>query len=252
MKPVFGRRNVCEAFTLIELLVVITIIGILASLSLVVIARVKEKGRRAEAQRQIHALLAAIVEYHSDTGTYPISPGAMSMAEPTHDDFTYGGASLDAVFNGPGIWSTNNSEVIAILMDREKYPTGAPTINLGHIKNARQKKYLTDVDMVEATNMPGLGPDLIYRDPWGNPYIISFDLNYDERCRDAFYARAGVSQDAAAAGFNGLFNSTNAAGTSDDFEYHGGVMIWSLGSDKKAELGPANAGLNRDNILSWK
>jgi hypothetical protein len=37
------------------------------------------------------------------------------------------------------------------------------------------------------TNSPGVGTDLVYRDPWGNPYIITMDLNYDEMCKDAFY-----------------------------------------------------------------
>jgi hypothetical protein len=34
---------------------------------------------------------------------------------------------------------------------------------------------------------PGVGTDLVYRDPWGNPYIITLDLNYDEKARDACY-----------------------------------------------------------------
>jgi prepilin-type N-terminal cleavage/methylation domain-containing protein len=242
-----------KAFTLVELLVVIAIIGILASLSLVAIARIREEGRRDEARRQIGALLNAITEYHSDTGAYPVSRGALNAATASHGDFTYGGASLDAVFKMPGNWSTDNSEVIAILMDREKYPgTGAPTANFGHVKNTRQKRYLTSVDMVADTASPGVGPDLVYRDPWGQPYIISFDLNYDEKCRDALYEKAKVSQEKDASGFYGLFNSDATGGTSDQFEYHGTVMIWSLGSDKNADVGPANAGLNRDNILSWK
>ena len=37
------------------------------------------------------------------------------------------------------------------------------------------------------TNTPGVGPDGVYRDPWGNPYIITVDLNYDDKARDAFY-----------------------------------------------------------------
>lgn len=232
---------------------VIAIIGILASLSLVAIAKIREDGRKEEARRQIRALLNAIVEYHSDTGAYPVSSGVLNSATASHGDFTYGGASLDAVFKGPGNWSTDNSEVIAILMDREKYPaTGAPTANFGHVKNTRQKRYLTSVDMAPDTASPGVGPDLVYRDPWGQPYIISFDLNYDEKCRDALYEKSSVSREKAAAGFYGLFNSDATAGASDQFEYHGPVMIWSLGSDKSADLGPANAGLNRDNILSWK
>jgi len=240
------------AFTLIELLVVIAIIAILASLSLVVIAKVKEDGRKKEAELQIRALLNAIAAYHSDTGTFPVSSGAMDLAASTHGDFTYGGASLDAVFGATGNWSTNNSEVIAILMDREKYPNGTPTVNFGHVKNPRKNAYLTGVDIVQATTMPGLGPDLIFRDPWGNPYIISFDLNYDENCADALYEKSAVSRETKNSGYNGLINSADPSGVSDAFQYHGGVMIWSLGPDKSGGQNAANIAPNRDNILGWK
>ena len=41
--------------------------------------------------------------------------------------------------------------------------------------------------MTNDTNSPGVGPDGVYRDPWGNPYVITIDLNYDEKARDGFY-----------------------------------------------------------------
>jgi len=247
------RQNGFRAgFTLIELLVVIAIIGILASMTVVVIARVREQGRKTEARREIHALFNAINAYHADTGSYPVSSEVLALATAAHGDFTFGGAALDGVFGAPGPHSANNSEVIAILMDRERYPTGAPTVNFGHAKNTRQKNYLIDLTTADATNLPGLGPDLVFRDPWGNPYIISFDLNFDENCQDVIYAKASVSREKAAAGFNGLFNSRDATGNSDEFQYRGGVMIWSLGPDKKADINAANAGFNKDNILSWK
>src|SRR5438132_546510 len=137
------RRRIASfrGFTLIELLVVIAIIGILVSMTLVVIAKVREEGRKTEAKREIRALYNAIVEYHADTGSYPVSNDALALAIAAHGDFTLGGASLDAVFGGPGAWSRNNSEVMAILMDRTKYQDGTPTANVGHVNNTRQRNY---------------------------------------------------------------------------------------------------------------
>jgi prepilin-type N-terminal cleavage/methylation domain-containing protein len=152
-----GRRS--QGFTLIELLVVIAIIGILASMTMVVIAKVHGEARKTEAKREIHALYNAIVQYHSDTGAYPVSNEVLAFAIAAHSDFTYGGASLDAAFGAPGMYSTNNSEVMAILMDRQKYSTGVPTVNFDHARNKRQRVYLNAVPQVDAADLPGLGPD---------------------------------------------------------------------------------------------
>lgn len=245
-----SERESGSAFTLIELLIVIAIIAIVASMSLVAVTKVREEGKKVQARREMHALVNAIEKYHSEMGVYPVSGGVMSVAVASHADFTFGGTSLDAVFGGPGIWSTNNSEVMAILLDLVKYPnTGAPTANFGHVKNSRQYRYLSDVPIVDDTTSPGLGTDLIYRDPWGNPYIISVDLNYDGTCQDALYEKSSVSQEVNSSGFNGLVNPTDAP---DAFGYSGGVMVWSLGPDKKANATSAISGLNRDNILSLK
>jgi hypothetical protein len=110
--------------------------------------------------------------------------------------------------------------------------------------------------MVSDTNSPGVGPDLVYRDPWGSPYIITMDLNYDEKARDGFYCHASVSADpnssgSPKAGINGLVGRTASIGLV--YEANTPVMIWSLGPDKKFDQNSlANKGVNKDNVLSWK
>src|SRR5260221_5456 len=90
--------------------------------------------------------------------------------------------------------------------------------------------------MVSDTASPGVGGDLVYRDPWGNPYIITLDLNYDEKARDAFYCRPTVSQDSSSAqnpkpGLNGLIPKSTSVGLV--YEANTPVLVWSLGPDKK-------------------
>ena len=242
------------AFTLVELLVVIAIIGILAALLLPALSAAKKAAQVKRAKTEIAQLANAITRYDSTYSRYPTAQIAGS------NDFTYGGSSWTLIKNAPtplppiGGWNSNNDEVIAILMDIEKYPlNNNPTVNLGHVKNTQQIKFL-NATMVGDTNSPGVGQDLVYRDPWGNPYIISMDLNYNENTQDAFYKQHLVSQQSGqgAAGINGLTDMSDPGGAMDDYEYHGGVMVWSLGPDKQADAGsPANAGVNKDNVLSW-
>jgi hypothetical protein len=124
-------------------------------------------------------------------------------------------------------------------------------VNKGHVKNPQKTKFL-DAPMVGDAISPGIGTDGVFRDPWGSPYVISLDLNANGKCRDAFYALRAVSQQTGPSGFNGLLNSLDANGAGDNFEVNGTVMVWSLGPDKSASTSqPANAGANRDNVLSW-
>jgi len=126
------------------------------------------------------------------------------------------------------------------------------TVNTNHVKNPQQNKFL-DAKMAADPTHPGVGPDGVYRDPWGRPYIISLDLNYDDKCWDALYRLKSVSQASAgaAAGLNGLANTTDANGNGDHYALSGGVMVWSMGPNGNFDTGLANDGANQDNVLSW-
>lgn len=243
-----------RGFTLVELLVVIAIIAVLAAMLMPAFARVKRQAQIAKARKDIGELLTACTSYDSHYSRLPMSAAAvqsvLSLNPPR--DFTFGGVIGGVVIEAPGNYKTNNNEVMAILLDLEHYPNGVPTINLGHVKNPRRTKYVNP-PMVSDTVSHGVGLDGVFRDPWGNPYIISFDANNDGKVRDAFYALRAVSQDAGPTGLNGLYNSRDPGGNGDNFEYSGQVMIWSAGPDKRVDpTAKATLGANKDNILSWK
>jgi prepilin-type N-terminal cleavage/methylation domain-containing protein len=254
--PPHSRRN-RAGFTLIELLVVISIIAILAGLLLPVLAAVKKHALMTKAQTEIQGIATAIQGYDSAYSRFPVSIAAQAAASANagsaakqNGDFTYGGTfqtptagplPVGTLVNGSPL---PNSEVIAILMDLTNFPGGGPTINTNYQKNPQQTIFLAP-HMSGDTSSPGVGTDLVYRDPWGNPYIITMDLNYDEVCEDAFYKDP---VNVSAGGLNGLILQSDG-----NYAYRGKVMVWSAGPDGKIDpTTAANLGANKDNILSWK
>ena len=248
-----------SAFTIVEMLVVIAIISILAALLLPALSGAKKTAQKKQAAMEISQIVGAIQQYDSVYGRFPVSSlaqnAAAALAPP--GDFTYGGAFSNSV---PALmevytagYKTNNNEVMAILLDITN--TAVTVVNKNHQKNPQQTIFLI-AKMTDDPKMPGIGPDLVYRDPWGNPYVITMDLNYNEQCKDAFYSLSLVSEPPPPAtpnsnpGINGLVNPD---GSADNYQYQGKVMVWSAGPDKMIDTGsPADKGVNKDNILSWQ
>jgi prepilin-type N-terminal cleavage/methylation domain-containing protein len=255
-------------FTIVELLTVISIIAVLAAMLLPVLAAAKKHAQKVQAQTEIQNLVTAIEAYDSAYGRFPVSSNAQANANP---DFTYGGifqtpSGVYSVGINPGsLTVVSNAEVIAILMDNTNLANG---VNAGHVKNPQQTIFLNakmsgyDPSVDKGQPLGGVDVNGVYRDPWGNPYVISMDLSYDEQCQDAFYGLSQVSEPPPPApansnpGFNGLVNPD---GTLNNYRYHGKVMVWSAGPDGKIDPtalpsggGSANSGVNKDNILSWQ
>src|SRR5882724_7952940 len=168
------RRYRRAGFTLIELLVVIAIIGILAGLLLPALQSAKRKAQTKRAQLEANAIANAIREYESEYSRYPITTGVRDAAigAGASEDFTYGtyglpdlktpGGSMAILSPGGGFpqprYQTNNAEIMAVLLDLEKYESGADTVNKGHVKNPKGTKFLT-ATTVSDTNSPGVGSD---------------------------------------------------------------------------------------------
>ncbi len=139
-------------------------------------------------------------------------------------------------------------------MNLTNYPNNSgPTVNNNYVKNPQKTIFLnakmSGWDPPQGgTPQPGVGNDLVYRDPWGNPYIITMDLNYDDACNDAFYCLdkvTGPNGMNTNPGLNGLVNPDTSK--VNNFQYHGKVMVWSAGPPVNGKISidpnlPANSG----------
>ena len=75
--------------------------------------------------------------------------------------------------------------------------------------------------MAASTNYsPGIGPDDVLRDPWGMPYIVTLDLNGNNRVLDLSLNQMN------------LYNPNS----SPILYIPGHAVVWSFGPSKKIDL----------------
>lgn len=243
--------------TLVEILLVI---AICATLAFFLLPRLANGGPRPKipiAKTEIQNLVAALDIYQKMYSDFRMfKRGALTNS---FSNFTFGtfntSASAIGITNASG-YQANNSEIMSALLDLTQFGNGKPTPNTNHCLNPQKTVFLT-AKMSPDTKSHGVGPDGVYRDPWGNPYIITIVMNGDGKCRDAFYKLASVSEkDSSQTGLNQIVRPTPPPYTNaelrNSFEAPVRVMVWSFGPDGKADLSQkANEGVNKDNILSW-
>lgn len=146
-----------KGFTLIELLVVIAIIAVLAAAGFAGGTAALNRARKVSAQAAATSVATAIDQFYSDYSSLPSGTETPAMATGT------GGAGV-AVLN--------------ILAGLETEP---------NIENERKVRFLS-LKEAKSGNRDGVvyntatPPQITGMfDPWGQPYYIVMDANYDER-----------------------------------------------------------------------
>jgi prepilin-type N-terminal cleavage/methylation domain-containing protein len=205
-----------SAFTLIELLVVIAIIAILIGLLFPAFKAVQNQAKQTQAKNDLTQIVNAVNAFYTDYGKYPM-------------------VTADTIISGTTASPNNNSDLFYTLRAQ---PLGANAanamnprvivfINPPYVKNDTAGQRRSGVSQNAPTG------DGRYYDPWGTPYLVEIDGNYDNAVANPYTANAGATPNLAI-----------------------GVIAWSLGADGSgataAASGDKNTGVYADDVISWQ
>lgn len=156
-------------FTLTEVLTVIAIIGILAAITTPVVIMSRDRGRVAQAQGDISAIVTALKQMDSDYHRVLDKNGKI------------GGKSVSAT---SGVAKVDGDAYDAMIAELSAPKSGGLTVSV----NKRKKIYLDprkefdpskDYNKVDAdSNIDNKAA--LYRDPWGNPYVVYIKVARDD------------------------------------------------------------------------
>ena len=202
-----ASRPTDAAFTLIELLVVIAIIAVLIALLSPTFQGIQNQAKKTQARNDLMQIVTAVNAYYTEYGKYPLTPL-------TPADTTYGA-------------TTTNEQLFNELR------------SVTALQNPRGIVFLSPPDAKDANN-PRAGISSApasagrYFDPWGKPYMIRIDTDYDNQVNNPYSRNAGSAP---------LLRS--------------GVIAWSFGKDGLSQststtLADKNTGTNNDDVISWQ
>jgi prepilin-type N-terminal cleavage/methylation domain-containing protein len=196
------KRQRAAAFTLIELLVVIVIIAVLMGLAFPVFQGVQNQARKTQAKNDLTQIVTAVNAFYTEYGKYPVPAGN------SDDGYVIGGSGT----SGGAVFTSLRGLDLAL--------------------NPRAIVFISPPDAKDQTNSrSGINTaNGQFYDPWGTPYVISIDANYDNQVPNPYGANNGAGPD----------------------KIRQGVISWSIGKDK--DIGKAGDGkfTSSDDVISWQ
>jgi len=196
-----------QGFTLFELLVVIAIIAALLGLAFPVFQGVLDRAKKVQAKNDVTQIVTAVNAFYTEYGKYPL-------------------VTADTIY-GPG--GTSSADLFyslrAVALGANALVNGVPAVN------SRAIVFISPAEDTSQTNPKGkIGSTGQFCDPWGQPYKIAIDGNYDNQITNPYTADTGAGP-----------------GT-----LRQGVLAWSYGKDTKLGNNGDGKYKNSDDVISWQ
>jgi len=193
-----NQRSVA-AFTLIEMIVVILIIATLAAALLTATSGMFDRARKVQAKNDLTQIVTAVNAFYTEYGRYPLATSDSTIIN--NADLLYSLRAIPLGANAPvnGVPAINSRSIVFI------NPNVKDSIN----------------------PRSGIGGDGQFYDPWGTPYRVAIDGDYNNNINPNPYTA----------------NTGAGPGTLTQ-----GVIAWSLGKD-----GTQGTDFKAsDDVISWQ
>lgn len=201
---VIDRRY--RAFTLIELLVVIVIIAVLGGLAFPVFQSVQNSAKKTQAKNDVTQIVTAVNAFYTEYGKYPLASTVSSDATATFGSSNSNKVLFDEL---RGITSALNTRQIVFISPADAKDPAKPTGGIAGSTSAKAGQYF---------------------DPWGTPYFVAIDWDYDNQVPNPYTADTGAGP----------------------AQVRQGVLSWSLGKNLAGGNGAKNSSTSNDDVISWQ
>jgi prepilin-type N-terminal cleavage/methylation domain-containing protein len=216
------RHSDERAFTLIELFTVMAVVAILFGLAFPAFIAVMERARKTQAKNDLTQILTAVNAYYTEYGKYPLTGGT---------DVTYTGATAGIVSG------SSNAALIDVLRNNTASVVNGTIVTTW---NPRGIVFIQPpTSSVSNPAKSGLDSAGVWHDPWGSPYNVMIDGNYDNQITNPYTDTPGGSTLYSgvvtwAFGKNGALGggppatgfSSSEGGTASNFSGSGDVISW--------------------------
>ncbi len=178
------------------------VLTILMGLAFPAFTSVQNAVRKTQAKNDLVQIVTAVNAFYTEYGKYPLP------ANSSADEYIYG--------------ATNSSKG---LFDSLR--------GLDAASNPRQIEFIKPLDVKDsAAPRGGIAPPTNgqFYDPWGKPYLIGIDADYDNQVPNPYSGNAGAAP-----------------------KLRAGVIAWAYGNDQDTTANSdKNAGKNKDDVISWQ